>query len=89
MNLMNNHDFSSYCEQNYCVHMLEQNFQEKCNIEYFSSRKSKISLNSMENFGNTLVEIYLGNTLNINNNLEEFQKKQLIKMLQKNSSAFA
>lgn len=30
INLMNNNDSSSYCEQ-------DQSFQEQCNIEYFSS----------------------------------------------------
>lgn len=67
---MNNHYFSSYCEQNYCVRMLDQNFQEDCVTEYFSSWQSKGSLNSMKNFGNSLVEIYLDKTLNINNNFE-------------------
>lgn len=43
----------------------------------------------MENFGNYLIEIFLGKTLNINNNLEESQKKELIKMLQEHSSAYA
>lgn len=42
----------------------------------------------MEKNGNTLLEISRNKTLNINNNLEEFQKEQLIKMLKKHSSAF-
>jgi len=44
-------------------------FQEKSNIEYFSSRQ--MSLYSMEEFGNSIVEIFPGRTLNINNNLEK------------------
>ena len=62
-------------------------FQEQCNIEYLSSRQ--LSWHSMEKFGNYTIEIFQGKTLNINNNLEEFQKKELIKMLQEHSSAYA
>ena len=72
---MNNHYFSSYCEQNYCVHILEKKFQEEFNIEYFSSSQSKMLLNSMERFGSSLIEIYPLKTLNIDNNFEEFRKK--------------
>jgi len=43
----------------------------------------------MKKFGNSLVEMFLGKTLNINDNLEGFQKSKLIKMLQKHSSASA
>lgn len=43
----------------------------------------------MEKFGNSLVENCPGKTLNINNNLEEFQKRKLTKMLQKYSSSYA
>ena len=46
-------------------------FQEKSNIEYLSSRH--MSLYSMEEFGSSTVEIFLGKTLNINNNLEKLQ----------------
>lgn len=67
--------FSSYCDHNCCVHMLDQSFQDECSIGYFSSRQSKISLNYMEKFGNSLVEIYTCKTLNISINLEQFQKK--------------
>ena len=75
MNLINNHYFSSYCEQNYYVHTLEKNFQEEFNIEYLSSSQSKMLLNSMEKIGNFLIEIYPLKTLNINNKFEEFRKK--------------
>ena len=76
---MGNNESSSYCESN-------QSFQEQCNIEYLSSRQ--IALHSMRKFGNSLVENFPGKTLKITNNFEEFQKRQLIKMLQKHSSAW-
>ena len=43
----------------------------------------------MEKIGNSTIEIFQGKTLNINNNLEEFQNKELIKMLQEHPSAYA
>jgi len=43
----------------------------------------------MEKFGNSSIEIFRGKTLNIKNNLEEFQKKYLIKMLEKHSFSYA
>ena len=43
----------------------------------------------MENFFNYLIEIFPGKTLNTNNNLEEYQKKELINMLQEHSSIYA
>ena len=43
----------------------------------------------MEKFGNSLIEVFTGKTLNVNENLEEMQKNQLIEILQKHSSAFA
>ena len=46
-------------------------FQEKSNTEYFSSRQ--MSLYSMEEFGSSTIEIFPGRTLNINNNLEKLQ----------------
>ena len=46
-------------------------------------------VNSIEKIGNSTIEIFQGKTLNINNNLEEFQKKELIKMLQEHSSTYA
>ena len=52
-------------------------FQEKSNIEYLSSRQ--MSLYSMEDFGSSIVEIIPVKTLNINNNLEKLQKEKLIK----------
>ena len=48
-----------------------------------------MALHSMEKFGNSQLEIFLDKTLNINNNLEEFQKRKLIEMLQRHSSAYA
>ena len=77
---MNNNDSSSYCEK-------DKSFQEQCNIESLSSYQ--IVLNSMEKFGNSQVEVFLGKTLNINNNPEELQKKKIIMMLQKHSFAYA
>lgn len=62
-------------------------FQEKSNIEYLSSRQ--MSLYSMEEFGSSTVEIFPGKTLNINNNLEKLQQEKLIKTLQQNSSVYA
>ena len=43
----------------------------------------------MDKFGNYLIKKFPGKTLNINNNLEESQKKELVKMLQEHSSAYA
>jgi len=54
-------------------------FQEKSNIEYLSSRK--MSLYYMEEFGSFIVEIFPGKTLNISNNLEKLQQEKLIKTL--------
>ena len=48
-----------------------------------------MTLHSMEKFGNSTIEIFLGKDLNINNNLEPFQKKELIKMLQEHYYAYA
>lgn len=46
---MENNDSSSYCEFN-------QSFKEQCNIEYLSYHQ--LSLHSMENFGNSSIEIF-------------------------------
>ena len=62
-------------------------FQEKSNIEYLSSRK--MSVYSMEEFGSSKIEIFVGRTLNINNNLEKLQKENLIKTLQQHSVAYS
>ena len=62
-------------------------FQEKSNIECFSSRQ--MSLYSMEEFRSSTIEIFPGRTLNINNNLEKLQKEKLIKTLQQHSAAYA
>lgn len=43
----------------------------------------------MERFGNSQVEIFPDIILNTNNSLEQFQKRKLIHMLQKHSSAYA
>lgn len=56
-------------------------------IECLSYRQ--ISLHSMEKFGNSSIEIFPGKTLNINENLEELQKNQLVEILQKHSSTYA
>jgi len=48
-----------------------------------------MALHSMENFSSSQVGNFPRKTLNINNNFEESQKKKLIKMLQKQSSAYA
>jgi len=77
---MNNNDSYSYCEK-------DQSFQEKCIIEYLSSHQ--MDLHSMEKFGNFQAENFSDKTLNINNNLEEFQKRKLLQMLQKHSSSYA
>eukprot|EP00253_Pinus_taeda_P030398 PITA_30398 len=62
-------------------------FQLESDIEYLSSRQ--ISLYSMEEFGSSTIEIFLGKTLNINKNLEKSQQEELTKILQKHSTAFA
>ena len=48
-----------------------------------------MSLYSMEEFGSSTVEIFLGKTLNVNNNLEKIQQEKLIKTLQQHSSTYA
>eukprot|EP00253_Pinus_taeda_P014788 PITA_14788 len=48
-----------------------------------------MSLFSMEEFGSSAIEIFLGKTLNINKNLERSQQGELTKILQKHSTAFA
>ena len=62
-------------------------FQEKFNIEYFSSRQ--MSLYSMEEFGSSIIEILPGRTLNTDNNLDKLQQENLIKTLQQHSAAYA
>ena len=62
-------------------------FQERSNIEFLSSRQ--MSLYSMEEFGSSTIEIFPGKTLNINKNLEKLQQEELVKTLQKHSSAYA
>jgi len=64
-----------------------EQFQEKSNVEYLSSRQ--MSLYSMEEFGSSTIENFLGRTLNINKNLEKLQQEELIKTLQKHSATFA
>jgi len=44
---------------------------------------------SVEKFGNSLIENFPRKTLNVNENLEELQKNQLVEVLQKNSYAYA
>ena len=48
-----------------------------------------MSLYSMEEFGSSTIDIFLGKTLNINKNLEKSQQEELTKILQKHSTAFA
>ena len=48
-----------------------------------------MSLYSMEEFGSSTIEISIGRTLNINNNLEKLQQEKLIKTLQQHSAAYA
>ena len=57
LNSIENFETSSQSED-------DHNFQEQCNIEYLSSRN--MSLYSMEEFGNSVVEIFSGKSLNIN-----------------------
>ena len=77
---MENNESPSYFENN-------QIFQEKCNIKYLSSHQ--MTLHSMEKFGNSLIDFFLGKTLNINDIIKEYQNKELVKMLQEHSSAYA
>ena len=62
-------------------------FQEKSNIEYLSSRQ--MSLYFMEEFGSSTIEIFPGRTLNINNNLDKLQQEKIINTLQQHSAAYA
>eukprot|EP00253_Pinus_taeda_P008796 PITA_08796 len=62
-------------------------FQLNYEIEYLSSRQ--MFLYSMEEFGSSAIDIFLGKTLNINKNLETSQQEKLTKILQKHSTAFA
>ena len=48
-----------------------------------------MSLYSMEEFGSSAIEIFLGKTLNINKNLEKFQQEKLVKTLQRHSYTYA
>ena len=48
-----------------------------------------MALHSMEKFGNSLIYFFPRKNLNINDNLEESQNKELLKMLQEHSSAYA
>ena len=48
-----------------------------------------MALHYMEKFGNSLIENFLGETLNISYNMEESQKKELVKMLQNHSFDYA
>ena len=80
INLINNKDYSSYYEK-------DQNFQEQCNIEYLSCHQ--MAFHFIKAIVNSQVEIFPSKTLNINNKLKEFQKRKLIKMLQKHYSAYA
>jgi len=73
LNLLENNESSSH--------------YDRSRKEYLSSKQ--VSLLSMENFGNSLIEIFPGKTLNVNENLEELQKNQLVQVLPKHSSAFA
>lgn len=68
--------------EQYLYYENSQTFQEKFNIEYLLSRQ--MYLHCMENFGNSLIEIFPGTTLNINENLEELQRNQLVETLKKN-----
>eukprot|EP00253_Pinus_taeda_P007304 PITA_07304 len=62
-------------------------FQLDSDVEYLSSRQ--MSLFSMEKFGSSAIEIFLGKTLNINKNLERSQQGELTKILKKHSTALA
>ena len=64
-----------------------EKFQEESNIEFLSSRK--MSLYSMDKFGSSTIEIFPRKTLNINKNLEKSQQEELVKILQRHSSAYA
>jgi len=48
-----------------------------------------MSLYSMEEFGISTTEIFLGRTLNINNNLEKLHQEKIINKLQQHSTAYA
>ena len=79
LNSIENFETSSQCED-------DHNFQEQRNIEQLSSMQ--MSLYSMEEFGNSTVEMFPGKSLNINKNLERLQQEKLIKTLQQYSSAY-
>ena len=78
-------------EEDQILNLLENNesssHYDRSRNEYLSFRQ--VSLLSMEKFGNSSIEIFPGKTLNINENLEELQKNQLVEVLQKHSSSYA
>ena len=56
-----------------------EQFQEESKIEFLSSRQ--MSLYSMEEFCSSTIEIFPGKTLNINKNLEKYEKEKMVKIL--------
>jgi hypothetical protein len=102
INLINNYDFSQYHGGKDFDHqyILDREFQESCTMETLSKIYGLMSSNeastsrsnneaSTSGSNNEAIENFQGKTLNINLNLEENQKKQLIKILQTHSDAFA
>jgi len=66
LNLLENNDSSSH--------------YDRSRNEYLSYKQ--VSLLSMEKIWNSLIEIFSGKALNVNKNLEEVKKNQLIGILQ-------
>ena len=92
INLINNYDFTQYHGGKhvfYHKHILDKDFQKTCTMDTLSTISGSMSyVKSISKSSNVVVENFQGKTLNFNSKLEEFQKEQLIKTLQKDSGVF-
>jgi hypothetical protein len=93
INLINNYDFTQYHGGEYAFdhrYILDKDFQESCTMDTLSTISGSMSSGaSTSGSSNEAIENFQGKTLNINSKLEEIQKEQLIKTLQKHFGAFA
>jgi hypothetical protein len=87
INFINNPNFTQYHGGQHTFdhkHILDKYFQENYTMDTLPKISGSISsMKSISESSNVAIEIYQGKTLNINSKLEEFQKEQLIKKLQK------
>jgi len=88
---INNLDFSLYHGGHQILtHILDKTFQENCTVENLLALAKSMLVNALKHeSSNVVIEIHPGKTLNINSQLEEFQKQQLIKILKQQTGAFA